>query len=488
MGEQQDLTCFLSIALSDVTISGNTANADAILTSIDGKRHRFSLKVKYENRVQKNHHPLLRMAFCMPLLNYGLFSKKIILKFPVSEADLKILDEMNMIFSRDIFVNKVLRRRADYILPEFIPDEKKILPEDGDAKATVKPIQITADTQLCRELDQNKCGVLSSGGKESLLTYGLLKEAGADVHPLYVNESGGHWRTALAAYRYHKETEPNTARVWTNVDRFYNFMLDHLKFIRPDHRNVRADTYPVRLCIFPFYVFASLPIFVERGVGNLLIGSEFDDMREKPIYCGIPHYYGIYDQHQDFDLMMNKWYERRIPGMKQWSALRNISGLIVERILTKRYPHLARFQRSCHSCHIEKGEILPCGKCSKCCGVLLFLLANRVDPKIMNYRKKDIELFKKNAAFSNLRLDPDEKSHSLYLLYGEKQNTGGYRKDHVEKIHINSATCDINVIPLQFRDGLMSIIEQYTRGYCKLDEGEWKPVEENKAFIEYRDI
>ena len=43
---------------------------------------------------------------------------------------------------------------------------------------------------------------MSSGGKDSLLTYGIMKEVGANVFPIFVNESGGHWKTASVAYDF----------------------------------------------------------------------------------------------------------------------------------------------------------------------------------------------------------------------------------------------------------------------------------------------
>jgi hypothetical protein len=250
-------------------------------------------------------------------------------------------------------------------------------------------------------------------------------------------------------------------------------MLDNLKFIRKDFRKVKADTYPIRLCIFPFYIFSLLPIFVEKKVGNLLIGSEFDDQRSIPIYLGINHYYGIYDQHQDFDLRMEKWYEQRMPGLKQWSAVRNISGLIVERMLTKRYPDLVKYQRSCHSCHFEKKEIVPCGTCSKCMGVMLFLMANGIDPKIMNFKEKDISSFLKDIESMPLRLDKDEKEHSLYLLSKKKGDLKGRYAEHIEQIHDDLSTCDLEYIPPQFRKKILKIIEQYTNGYCTLKNDKW---------------
>jgi hypothetical protein len=318
-----------------------------------------------------------------------------------------------------------------------------------------------------------KSGVLSSGGKDSLLTYGLLKELGSTVYPLYINESGGHWRTALTAYQHHKKTDPHTQRVWTNVDRFYGFMLDHLGFIRPDHRKIWHDTYPIRLCIFPFYVFSLLPIFAEERIGNLLLGSEFDDLRYEIQYKGIKHYFGVYDQHQDYDVRMNQWYERRTPGLYQWSALRNISGLVDQNILVRRYPTLARLQRSCHSCHIKNGVVYPCGTCSKCLGILLYLLANDLDPILMKYQRKDIEDFYTNVGVSSLKLDKDEKNQSFFLLT-QKDSVPKVRcVDHVQKIHVHPSTCDPRLYPKQFRNGLLKILEAYTTGYCTLKNEEW---------------
>jgi len=479
--EMDKFLCFSSINLSEPKLTGKSVRTDVELNKISGEKNRFSIMASYENDIDEKHLPLLRMAFCMPLLNYGLFSEKFVLDFPLSKSDLSLLNDLNVVFSADTIVNDILKRRADFILPEFIPNEKKIKPEDAKPRAIIESKEVIDDFPIVESINPNSCGVLSSGGKESLLTYALLKELGVNVHPLYINESGGHWRTAIPAFNYHRRTNPNTGRVWANIDRFYNFMIDNLKFIRKDHRLVRADTYPIRLCIFPFYIFLLLPVFVDRRIGNLLMGNEFDDLRQKPSYLGITHYYGIYDQEQMFDLRMHRWYEKRIPGMKQWSILRGLSGLIEERILLRRYPDLAKYQRSCHSCHIENGEVVPCGICSKCMGVMLFLLANKDDPKIMGYKEEDIKTFPERVDSSALRLDDDEKNQSFFLLDNKKLSPDIKCIDHVEKIHLHPEICDISLIPSQFRDGLMKIIEQYATGYCKLHDEKWINIEKSEV-------
>ncbi len=475
-----DLLCLSSLSLSDIKIEGRRARAELTVETDRGKQYSFSLQLTYEMPLSSRYQPILRLAFCMPLLNYGLFTRKIFLDFPLNEADNALLQQLNHISSRDISVNKILRRRAPYILPQFLPREDRIHPGDYSPKATIVPRAVLPTRPLDGQVNVDACGVLSSGGKESLLTYGLLKEISDNIHPLYVNESGGHWRTALPAYRYHQAYEPQTCRVWSNIDRFYTFMLDTLEFIRPDHRKIRADTYPLRLCIFPFYVIALLPIFIEKHIGNLLIGSEFDDPRVNPSYHGIPHYFGVYDQHQDYDDLMNHWYSQRIPGITQWSAVRTISGLLVEKILVNRYPHLAQMQRSCHSCSLTKGKVIPCGKCSKCLGVILFLLANNTNPAILQYPKKDITQWISLLKDAPLRLDDDEKNHALYLLGKNISIPLGESQGHIERIHLHKKTCDIKKIPPYFRKKTLSILQQYTNGYCHLKQGTWVAPSDHK--------
>jgi hypothetical protein len=472
---KNSLVCLSHISLSDVTIDRNTAWAEIIVAESDGKTSHFKILNKYQHQLQHSHQPLLRLAFCMPLLNYGLFTKKIILQFPITKADLSLLNDLNVVFSRDIFVNKIAEGTNPYILPNYFPDPEKITPKDSNPKAIIHPTRLINETALSKNMDSMKSGILSSGGKDSLLTYGLLKEMGSTVYPLYMNESGGHWRTALTAYKYHKKTDLHTQRVWTNVDRFYGFILDHLRFIRPDHRKIWHDTYPLRLCIFPFYVFSLLPIFVEEQIGNLLLGSEFDDLRYETQYKGIKHYFGVYDQHQDYDIRMNQWYEKRIPGLYQWSALRSISGLVDQNILVRRYPALAKLQRSCHSCHIKNDVVYPCGTCSKCLGILLYLLANDLDPAHMKYQRKHIQEFYTNIGASSLKLDKDEKNQSFFLLKQKGSAPKVQCVAHVQKIHIHPSTCDPDFYPEQFRNGLLKILEEYTTGYCKLQHEEWMP-------------
>ena len=470
-----NLQCFDSIVVSDPILQGKKVSTNISCIDTVRQQHSFILRFKYEEALSQKQIALLRLASVMPLLNYGLFTRTIILKWPVSDADFSLLNDFLDVFSRDIFINRLVRKKNPYVLPEYIPSASEVSEANARPMAKFVTNGIVGDEPVFSEFNENSCGVLSSGGKESLLTYAMLKEIGAEVHPLYVNESGGHWRTAIPAYRQFRNSDLNTSRVWTNVDRFYTFMLDKMRIIRKDHRKIWADTYPIRLCIFPFYIFLLLPIFAKRRIGNLLIGSEFDDPRISSYFKGVRHFFGVYDQTQDFDMRMDQWFSKRMLGTRQWSAVQSISGLIVERILTLRYPELARFQRSCHSCRFDGGSYLPCGKCSKCQGILLFLLANNVDPSIMGYQDGDVAALPARIAEGNLRLDEDEKNHALFLAKLQL-NLREPETRHVETIHINKLTSDLQLLPARFRLPLLKILEEYTKGFSALNGESWVPV------------
>ena len=84
--------------------------------------------------------PLMRLASVMPALNYGLFSKEIKLMFPVSTSDISLLNDLLEIFTKDIFINKLVRRKNPYILPQFLPLESEVTHENVRPMAKITPI------------------------------------------------------------------------------------------------------------------------------------------------------------------------------------------------------------------------------------------------------------------------------------------------------------------------------------------------------------
>lgn len=232
-----DLKCFDEIYISNPIVTKDSISSIYKLKSGRNTKE-FKLEFRYSEPINiGNIEKLARMIVTMPVINYGLFTESIFLDFEIDKNDLKYLYDMLEITATDIFVNKICRRRADFIKKEYLPKQEDIKIENAHNRAKIYCNISATDSNY--KVDSNKAAILSSGGKESLLTYGLLKEIGAEVYPLFFNESGGHWRTAITAYREFSNFEVNTKKVWSNIDRFYLFMLDNMKIIRGDYRSIR---------------------------------------------------------------------------------------------------------------------------------------------------------------------------------------------------------------------------------------------------------
>lgn len=429
---------------------------------VDGEDISISFKYDFPISIDRQD---IRLLSLIPLVNYSLFTERIDAEFPITKEDYDFINKMMVINSREIYVNKLLKR-GEFYRDEFIPTSPN---EDEASHSPQLDVSIEQNSRSPYKKD-GSVAIMSSGGKDSLLTYGIMKEIGANVYPIFINESGGHWKTASVAYDYFRANNKNTLRIWTTIDRFYRKMNSKVKALNDRALSMWSDTYPVQLFIFPVYLFSSLPYYTKFGISGVMKGDEFDDPRAFVPEFGINHYYAIYDQTQSFDVALNEYFRKIGYDIRFYSAVRNITGLVEERILFNRYPELARLQRSCHSCHDENGEIVPCGRCTKCDGILLFLTANSLDPRLINYKEQDVKDFENTYMERKFRLDEDEREHCKYLI---SKGTRGRYSRHIEKIHEDPGFSDSSLIDEAWREKIMAILREYTEGTTHLENGEW---------------
>jgi hypothetical protein len=341
-------------------------------TVVQGKRRDSTeLCYRFEEEVFDPQDPsdvnLASMMTAQVAINYGMFCRKIVLRGLFDEVDKRFITEMMRNTAREIYVHKFLHPN-----PFLTGAAANLEPIKLDTYVRAQ-VTFPVQAELARtrgaparpsDWHTRPCGhaVLSSGGKDSLLSFGLLNELGRETHPIFVNESGRHWFTALNAYRHFKEAYPSTARVWTDADRLFSWMLRHLPFVRSDFARRRSDEYPIRLWTVAVFLFGALPLLKRRGIGRLLIGDEYDTTQTLS-YKGIKHYNALFDQSRLFDRVLSRYFRSKHWGVAQFSMLRPLSELLVEKVLDERYPELLAVQMSCHATHEENGRILPCGKC-----------------------------------------------------------------------------------------------------------------------------
>ena len=450
----------------------------------DGKEDQTELIYSYEQSVFDPAEPesqnLAGMIAAQVAINYGLFTESIVFHGVYDDIDRRFIRDMAENTAREIYVKKFLEpnpflvgpaadlaaeKRHKYLLAELqFPEALKV--------KTKAPWQLWSP-------NRDKHGVLSSGGKDSLLSYGLLDEIGREVHPIFVNESGRHWFTALNAYRHFKANVPNTARVWVNSDRLFSWMLQRMPFIRKNFATLRSDEYPIRLWTVAVFLFGVLPLLRKRGIGRLLIGDEFDTSVHKTSH-GITHYDGLFDQSIYFDQIITNYFRRKGWAISQFSILRPLSELLIEKILALRYPQLQQHQTSCHAAHKEEDRIYPCGKCEKCRRIVSMLLALDVDPARCGYRASQVENALTGFIKKGVAQEAAGVRHLGYMLMQkglidvpENRKKMFREQPSVLNLRYDPKVSPMNSIPVDLRIPLLRIFRQYADGAMRRIGKRW---------------
>ena len=467
-GERMAFFSSITVSVSSIETRRIRGRVDFVLDHVE---HSFEIIFTYSENISVDEN-LAGLIITMPAINFAYFSREIILNYPVSEVDRAIIEEWTRINNREVFINQICRRRYEFFRPEYVPDSSDITPENSYGFTKVS-FPISMKDKDRSEINRDGIGILSSGGKESLLSSGIFTEIGTDPYHIFYNESGAHWLPAKTAYDHMRSSGKNVEKVWSNTDRFYKFGLRLLPCIDMEVVAKKADSYPIQAFIFPVYIFALLPIAMKEKIGNLIMGDEFDDPLEMSDFHGMKHFYGVYDQTNTFNSRITRYFIEKGFNIRVWSAVYAINGSIEEKILIRRYPDLFSLQRSCHSCRKVGDEIVPCGICSKCLGILLFILAAGGNPRIIGYQDVHIMNLEKNIVSGNLRLDREELDLMKMRVF-KKENPAG---SHVDMLHIfPEESTPLSLIPDMFRENIKRILSQYVAGTCSIENGSWKKI------------
>lgn len=402
----------------------------------DGREHVNVLIYRYGEKVFDTASPadrnLAAMVGAQVGLNYGIFCRKIVFHDAFDAEDRRFIQEMMENTSREIYVNKLLKPNP------FLTGVAVDLPAVIRERYTNAEIVFINDFQPTEtpEADETttKFAVLSSGGKDSLLSYGLLNELGFETHPIFGNESGRHWFTAINCWRHFEANIPNTTRVWMNADRIFNWMLRRMPFIRQDFNRVRADIYPLRLWTVAVFLFGAIPLLRRRGIGNLVIGDEFDTTI-KTAYKGIEHYDGLYDQSRYFDQAVSSYFAAKAWHIRQFSMLRTLSELLILKILCQRYPELQQHQISCHAAHLHQQRVYPCGKCEKCRRIITMLTAIGSSPRRCGFKEDQLSPAIQYVIQHGLHQEDEAQEQLLYMLLQRGSISAGQLVNNQAKEH-----------------------------------------------------
>jgi creatinine amidohydrolase/Fe(II)-dependent formamide hydrolase-like protein len=424
---------------------------------------------------------LANMMAAQVAINYGLFCKEIRFRGIYDDADRRFIRDMAENTAREIFVKKFLEENP------FLTQDLDLTPPGTEGSFLKAEIVFADGTPRVPKsewdlwsTDPSSHAVLSSGGKDSLLTFGVLNEIGCDVHSIFINESGRHWFTALNGYRYLKARYPNTARVWVNSDRVFSWMLRRMPFIRKDFSDVRSDEYPIRLWTVAVFLFGAIPLMRKRGIARLLIGDEYDTTARMS-YQGIRHYNGLYDQSRYFDNALSRYFLRKGWSICQFSILRSLSELLIEKTLALRYPELQAQQVSCHATHKEGERVHPCGKCEKCRRVVGMLVAVGADPTRCGYTTSQVERCLRDLGSRGIHQEaPGARHLDAVLLEKRLVELSPLRRrrareyPEILRLRFDEQRSPVEGIPADLRRPVYSILLEHAEGALLRTGRKWE--------------
>ncbi len=445
----------------------------------------YSYEQPYFNKKSAADVNMASMMLAQVALNYGLFFETIEFDGLYDKADQLFIKNMMENTSCEILTNKLLVKN------EFLKAPFDTLKPEKRDKYTQAKIVFTnsqfVNLKVEKEnvvTDCNKYAILSSGGKDSLLTYGIIREIG-EPYPVFINEAGRHWFTAVNSHRYYKKNEPNTEKPWCNSDRMFNWMVKQMPFIKENFASIRADIYPVRLWTVAVFLFGVLPVARKKAIGNILIGDEYDTT-VKGNLDGITHYNALYDQSKYFDNALTRYFSAKGWHMNQYSILRSLSEMLIMKILIKRYPELQEQQVSCHAAHELNGRMYPCGKCEKCRRIIGMIKALDENPQRCGYNDHQIANGLKVLASKSVKQIGSDATH-LYFMMKEKgliennEFTKKAAREHNEimKLRFDKERSNLEDLPLHIRQPLFNILYQYADGAVKRVKNQWVNIELN---------
>ena len=479
----ESLCFFESLRVGDLIVEPKRVKASYTLTLPPGRILQQDLIYTYSEGVFLRNAEsvnLASMIVAQLALNYGLFCREIIFDGLYDDVDKRFIRDMMENTSREIYVNKFLMPN-EFIIAPF----NQLLPEKRKKYTTSRLVFENSKFRGMflgwkhADVDRQKFVILSSGGKDSLLSYGLLKELNMEIIPVFINESGRHWYTAINAHKYLNDSDPNTSKVWCNSDRVYNWMLRQMPCIRKDFSNLRSDIYPVRLWTVGVFIFGALPIARKSGAGNIIIGNEYDTT-VKTSFEGITHYQALYDQSKYFDTALTRYYIKKGWNAFQYSLLRSLSEILILKILAKRYPELQAHQVSCHAASMKENRSYPCGKCEKCRRIVSMLTVLDESAGNCGYTSRQIPEALLKTGSSGVKQIGSDAQHLYYLLLTKnlipkKAANASFAREHPEimKMRFDNRRSALTDMPNKLYSQLIPIFLEYADGAVKRINRQW---------------
>ncbi|PIP62968.1 hypothetical protein COW98_01280 [Candidatus Roizmanbacteria bacterium CG22_combo_CG10-13_8_21_14_all_35_9] len=309
-----------------------------------------------------------------------------------------------------------------YSIPMNIFEEKSLYTSEllknfynANFQTQFRGLNFTNSGKKVKKQLKEKAILLFSIGKDSLLTYGLLKELAVTPILVFMREPQSAFENA------HKKRL---------ADKFYKKFNEEVDFFPLSIGRLRQA---IDLCwgwdiILSQYSFILVPYYFYHQARYLFFGNEQSCnfcLRDKENY------------------LVNPVFEQSVPAMQLLqdipqlffiqthigSLVEPIHEIFITYILHHRYPEIGRFQMSCFSEEEAAKKKRWCGVCEKCARMYIFFKALGISPERVGFYNNDMLSFKKEkyyvlfngenniSVYGGSGLGRDEQLLAFYLAY-----------------------------------------------------------------------
>nr|MDH7475983.1 hypothetical protein [Microgenomates group bacterium] len=266
-----------------------------------------------------------------------------------------------------------------------------------------------------KKILKERAVVLFSFGKESLLTYGLLKEMGVTPILFFMREPQNIYENT------HKKKL--AVRFYRKFNEKVNFFS--LSFGRLRQSSGFAWGWDI---VLSQYAYVLLPFYFYYQAKYLFLGNEQScnfSVTDKENYLINPVFEQSVSAMQLLQSIPKLFFIQTHIG----SLVEPINELFITYILHHRYPEIGRYQMSCFSESNEAKKKRWCGVCEKCARIYIFLRALNISPERVGFYNNDMLSLKKmnyyvifnggvnQSAYGGSGLGKEEQLLAFYLAY-----------------------------------------------------------------------
>lgn len=232
-----------------------------------------------------------------------------------------------------------------------------------------------------KSIDRNKAVVLFSFGKDSLLSYGLLKEIGIEPK----------------LYLFSEPFSPVEMKHKLELLNLFNIEHKTRVFIFKNKlgllRQQDGEMWGWDMLLLG-YLLLLIPFIVAEKTAYLVFSNESSTdewIKMKEGFCVNT----TYEQSSVWMQNLNCIPELFSSGAQITSIIKPLNELVILYILNHRYPQIAKYQLSCDHNKSTKKSDRWCGQCYECARIYLYLHACGVSPKSVGFKKSMFDMEKK---------------------------------------------------------------------------------------------